>query len=604
MILAFLTSVTVSQPRPEIMNEPRRQTDRFALLLAFACLLLLAWTVPAAVSAQDSGKGSGSGEESPSGDLFIDTVDVNIVNVDVYVTDEDGNPVTGLTADDFEVNENGRQVPVTNFYAVEGTKVIRERGGEAPQAEPVAEPLPPGVEPEAPALPDDQRLSLIIYIDNYNIRPHNRRRILQDVRAFVRQNVTGQDRVMLVTYDRSLHVRRSFTNNSQAVVDSLFEIEELSGHALHFDSDRRDVLERIEDAESGGVALMWAETYAESIKSDLFFSIDAIRELVSSLAGLPGRKAVLYVSDGVPMIPAEDIFFAIQQKYTGSGAMTRVTQFDASRRFEELAAHANANRVSFYTIDAAGLRVSSATDVSNFGRGQAGSLNYLDSVRTQNLQAPLQMLAEETGGRAIINSNRVGPQLERVAQDFRHYYSLGYSPGHSGDGRYYKIEVKLKEQAARKKYTVRHRTGYRDKTSVSEMNEGVLAALNFPYYSNPLDLQLSFDRGRPRDDGLFLVPVKVRVPLGRLTLVPRGEVFETQAKLYLAALDERGGVSDVQSIGLPIQVPQEEIGQVAEKSFVYTVTLLMRKGSQKVAVGVRDEIAGSNSFVTGTVYVN
>lgn len=582
------------------MNEPRPRTDRFALLFILTCIALLAWAAPAVLSAQSSGQG----DDSPAGDLFIDTVDVNVVNVDVYVTDKEGAPVTGLTADDFEVRENGRQVKITNFYSVEGTKVIREEGSEEPPPEPSAEPLPPQVEAEPDLLPDDQRLSLIIYVDNYNIRPHNRRRILQDVRSFVRKNVGPQDRVMLVTYDRSLHVRRRFTNDAQSVVDALFEIEELSGHALHFDSDRRDVLDRIEQADSAGVALMWAETYAESIQNDLVFSIDAMREMVSSLAGLPGRKAVVYVSDGVPMIPAEDIFFALQQKYTGSGAMTRVSQYDASRRYEELAAHANANRVSFYTIDAAGLRVSSATDVSEFGRGQAGSLTYLDSVRTQNLQAPLQMLAEETGGRAIINSNRVGPQLERVAQDFRHYYSLGYAPGHSGDGRYYQIEVKLKDRERNKKYKVRHRTGYRDKTSASQMNEGVLAALNFPYYSNPLDLELTFERGRPRDDGFFLVPVKVRVPLGALTLVPRGEVYETQAKLYLAALDAQGGVSDVQSAGLPIRVSQDEIGQVSERDFVYTVTLLMRKGSQKVAVGVRDEIAGNNSFVTGTVYVN
>ena len=51
--------------------------------------------------------------------LFFDTVDVYVVNVEVIVTDQDGNPVTGLTRDDFEVFEDGKKVELTNFFAVE-----------------------------------------------------------------------------------------------------------------------------------------------------------------------------------------------------------------------------------------------------------------------------------------------------------------------------------------------------------------------------------------------------------------------------------------------------------------------------------------------------
>ncbi len=576
-----------------------------ALALLAACL-----AVPGPVRAQEDGS---SGADAPRDELFIETVDVNVVNVDVYVTDDDGDPVTGLTADDFQVRENGRPMSLTNFYAIEGRRVVEESGTRDPEPEETApapeEALPPEVaeiekETAGESIPESQRLSLVVYVDNYNIRPHNRRRVLQDVRAFLRDHVDRQDRVMLVSYDRSLHVRRGFTSDVQSVVDGLFELDELSGHALHFDSDRKDVLRRIDEASNPGTAMMFARTYAESMRNDLFFSIDAMREIVNSLAGLEGRKAILYVSDGVPMIVGEDIFHAVQQKFESSGALTRMLEFDASRRFQELSAHANANRVSFYTIDAAGLRVSAGTDASQFGRGKAGSMHFVDSVRTHNLQAPLQMLAEKTGGQAIINTNRVLPDLERVAQDFRTYYSLGYAPGHSGDGRYYTIEVELVGDAADEGYEVRHRTGYRDKTSTSQMNEGVLAALNFPYHSNPLDLEISFDQGRPRDDGYRLVPVKVTVPLRSLTLVPRGEAYEAKAKLYLAAKDERGGVSEVQRTDLPVRVPQDEIGQIEDRDFVYTVTLLMREGGQKVAVGLRDEIAANNSFVTGTVYVD
>jgi hypothetical protein len=197
---------------------------------------------------------------------------------------------------------------------------------------------------------------------------------------------------------------------------------------------------------------------------------------------------------------------------------------------------------------------------------------------------------------AIINSNTFTPHLERIASDFGTYYSLGYTPPHYGDGRYYKIEVKLKSQ--RKGLEVRHREGYRDKSTESRMTDGTLAALSFPFEDNPLGVTLDFGKATARADGFYLVPIIVKIPLDKLVLVPRGELHDARVRLFIAAIDSSGNTSDVQQTPVPINIPAADIEKIAGKHYAYTVSLLMRPGEQRVAIGVRDDIAAQTAFVS------
>ena len=392
-------------------------------------------------------------------------------------------------------------------------------------------------EAEAARTPEDQRLRLVIYIDNFNLRPFNRNRVMRELRAFIGQKLAKDDQLMLVTYDRELHIRRTFTSDPGQIASAMLDLEKISAQGVHADSERRDVLQRIQDSQSAAEAESLARTYAQSTYNDLSFSIDALKKMVDALAGMPGRKAVVYVSDGLQMIAGQDVFYAVQNKYSdNTTSLTQTLEFDTSRRFTELTAQANANRITFYTIDAAGLRVYESNTAENQGSPTApGFAQLVDSVRIANLQSPLQVLAEKTGGVAIINTNVVTPQLERISHDFNTYYSLGYTPSHYGDGRYYKIDVKVK----RKDLQVRHREGYRDKSTDSRMNDGTVAALNFPFEQNPLGISVEFGQARAREDGFYLVPVLVRIPIGKLVLVPREKSDDARVRLFIAALDSQ-----------------------------------------------------------------
>ena len=179
------------------------------------------------------------------------------------------------------------------------------------------------------------------------------------------------------------------------------------------------------------------------------------------------------------------------------------------------------------------------------------------------------MMAETTGGVAIINSNIVGPKLERVADDFGSYYSLGYTPPHSGDGRFHAIEVKVK----RKGLVVRHREGYRDKSTETRMTDGTLAALNFPYEDNPLGVELEFGQAARREDGYFVQQVAVKIPIGRLTLVPRSDSHDASVRVFVSAMDDEGGTSDVQQVQVPIKVPVAQVEAAKGQFYTYALSL-------------------------------
>ncbi len=567
---------------PSVTNRTAAAPRRFALLLAGLLL--------------GAGLAAQAPEEEPQPGPFAETVEVSVVNVDVYVTDRQGRPVTGLQREDFELFEDGRPVAVTNFYPVEGGRAT------APEAISVAPPetVPAAPLPSAsPTLPEEQRLHLAVYIDNFYIRPFNRNRVFRRLREFLSGQLGPGDRVMLVSYERSLHVRRPFTSDATLVAAALGELETMTGQGVHADSSRREMLEAIEEATDPQQVSGRLRTYAESEYNDLVFAVNALKDFVGWLAGLPGRKALLYVSDGVPMTPGEDLYHALNQKFTNYSVLSQVTEFNAARRFDELAALANASRVTFYALDASGLRTFTAASAESAAAGTPGLGSFADSIYFANHQNTLRLLADRTGGIAVVNTNDVGSGLERIAQDFGTYYSLGYSPSHAGDGRYHKIEVKVR----RKGTTVRHRDGYRDKSSASRMADGTLSSLVFGYQSNPLQLGLEVGGMTSQKDGLFVVPVVVQIPIRRLVLVPHGEFQEARLRLFVSAMDGEGDMAPVQETPVPIRIPKDRLAEALEGNWAYEVKLLMRGGDHQLAVGVRDDLGAVSSFVRKSIRV-
>jgi hypothetical protein len=245
---------------------------------------------------------------------------------------------------------------------------------------------------------------------------------------------------------------------------------------------------------------------------------------------------------------------------------------------------------------------SAQADAATIGATSPGLGPLVDSIYIRNLQAPLQLLAEETGGRAIINTNDVGSDLQKISQGFENYYSLGYSPGHSGDGRYHRIAVELKEK--HRGVDLRYRTGYRDKSLQIRMADSTTASLVHNLANNPLEVEFQVGRQVEAEKrNQFEVPVLVRIPLDKVTLVPYEDYYVGRLKLFFGAMDEEGDMSDVSEVPLHIRIANADVEKARTQSYAYSAKLQMRGGGHRLAVGVRDEIAAVESFVTRSFQV-
>lgn len=562
-----------------------------------AALVLVALFLPAAGLAQPA---ADSGPDADDG-LFVDSVDVEIVNVDVWVTDKEGKPVYGLQPEDFEVYRNGDRAPITNFYAVEGSRPSdRARRPDPPAAD-------PGVDTSSvvsftessaeDAQAEQHRLWLIVYIDNANLDPVERNRILPGVRQFLGENLGADDQAMIVTYDRGLKVRRPFTSDTSKLASTLFEIEEDSGLRAILRRERYDALERLDKLRDPNRGLLLARTYAEELMDNVERTADALERLIDTLAGLPGRKALLHVSSGIPMQAGEEVFQAVGEKWNLHEAYAEIGRHDTARSWERVNRHANAHRVVFYTMDAGGLRGFEFSAAEYGGFLDPKMTKMLNSVVPQNMTASLRLMAIETGGRAIVGRNEILPALVEVAQDFNSFYSLGISSSGVDSGRYYELEVKLKTRP--KGVQVRHRAGYRSKNMETRLGETLRSALLYEGQSNPLDVKVRWGKPTPQEDDIYLLPFQLQIPLKDLVLLPLDGKHELRLELYVAAAGVDGDVSNVEKTPIGLRLAPEHVDAARKESFLHTHKMLLGAGRKKVGVAILDRFGQQHSIVTG-----
>ena len=328
-----------------------------------------------------------------------------LIEVDVHVTDQSGAFITGLSQDDFDVLEDGKPQAITQFSFVNLSRSYE-------QVEQLRAP------PHLPVTPDQNRAvagrTYVMLLDG----PAAGRDHVQRMRSVARRflNVAfGPGDQMAVTFVKGKFLKH-FEGHEHEMVEQSFT------------TDRRAI--------EAAVDRLAPDTRVAVGVQGIIRTYETIKDISNRLSTMGGRrKELVWIGGQVPFDPTE------------RGATQRRAAEIASAYGRAIRA-ANRHNVAVYPIDLVGL-TNRATGPGDLRMGRNGE--------ELKRMAALRVIAEDTGGEAVVGTNNYEQLFAQIASHTKSYYLLGYqASGTRCDGRFHAITVRVKRPGA----VVRARSGY------------------------------------------------------------------------------------------------------------------------------------------------
>jgi VWFA-related protein len=525
---------------------------------------------------------------------------VDEVILDVVVRDKKGKPIKDLTAADFQIEDNGVKQKVNSCRLVEGKEAISQ-GAHVP-----LDPL------------RQVRLVTLVF-ERLDIEPRRRAKLaaLDLLKGDQGTNVFYS----VLTIDSRLYALQPFTNDRELLkkaVDKATggQYNIYAGESTQVKAKLQQILANpviapptsatpnaTATGEGFGAAAMeqkLAQVMTDMLSFDASMStsentrtsIFALLSLARGQYSLPGRKSILYFSEGMWLPPSLD------------------------EPFRSIASTANRGNVTIYAVDTRGVQGSGnvgniAQEMSNIsadtsaditsrdGRVSMGQIMAADRVENamrSNVQAPLAEMSEGTGGFLIGDTNDLRTALRKVNEEVNSYYEVYYSPGiASYDGSFRKTHVDV----ARKDTVVHARSGYF--ALPMDVRGPIMMPFELPLMkaitANPLPKDVEFRasaiRFQPGKDGVK-ASLMVEVPMAGVTFteVKENSTFKSRVSLVSLLKDDKGEVVKKLSYDLPRSGQLALLPQARGGNFIYKEQLTVPPGRYTVETAVMDHEAG------------
>jgi VWFA-related protein len=522
--------------------------------------------------------------------------EVRAILVDVVVRDRRGDPVRDLKESEFEIYENGERQDIGSF-----TPIFLSEAASPPPA--AAAPSPPAAAsvPAAQATANEiSRAPEIIALVFDRLTADSRTLAYRAATKYLGDREVANNYLAVYAIDLTLMPLQGFTRNAALVRSAIekFALHSSSQYGSSREAMRQDqqnaniaadAAARLESATAGGgaaagaagaqIGLAGAEAQFQSMQASMkqtfealerdqagFASSNGLLAVVNGMRSIPGRKSVVFFSEGLSIPP------------------------NVYEQFRSVVDAANRANVSIYPMDAMGLRaestVAQARDELNdagkqamrrSGRDQASGAMTAALERNEDLlrmdpNAGLGELADKTGGFLISNTNDLGGGFSRIESDMRNYYLLTYVPKNDNfDGKFREIDIKVKRGGV----SVHSRKGYyalRESPGVPvrTYEAPALAMLDRTPVPNAFPVRASALRF-PEKDRPQMLSVVVELSTALISFVPADDkkTYRSDFTVLVRFSDANKQVIDKMSQRYQVGGPIEKLDQAKNGQVVF-----------------------------------
>jgi VWFA-related protein len=527
----------------------------------------------------------------PGGDqTYTMSVTSKLVIEAVNVKDKQGKSITGLTAKDFVVTEDGvaQKVSFAEYQQLPTTP-------EPPAAKPAPEHVTVynrlAISQIAPEKPGDVRYKdrrlISIYFDLTSMPPGDKLRALEAAEKFIRTQMTSVDLVSLMRYGgSSVDVLQDFTADHDKLLSIL---------ATLIVGENQQPEDTTNDAASGDAGAAFGQDNGEFNLFNTDRQLSALQTAAKMLGSLSEKKVLIYFASGLTLHGVDN------------QAQLHATIDDAIR-----------SGVSFWPIDARGLvaqaPLGDATQASQGNTGMyTGAAAAAVTTRMQQSQDTLFALAGDTGGKALLDYNDLTRGITQAQQSIASYYIIGYYTTNPAlDGRFRKIKITVNpEVASAADAKLDYRLGYYagkvfGKFTAADKERQLEDALMLgdPVTELTIAMEINYFQLNRAE---YFVPIVVKIPGHELALAKKGGAQHTLIDFLLEVKDELGNNSTVQNMrdNVNIKLTDATAAELTKRPIEYDTGFTLLPGKYTIKFLARDDETGRiGTFQTTFVIPN
>lgn len=535
-------------------------------------------------------------------------ITTTLIQVDATVTDKKGNVVRDLKPGEIEIYENGKKQNITNFSFV-GVNSQSQSGQTGATPPPTGQKeKSPIVLPPAKLKPEQIRRTYALVVDDLGLSFASADYVKNTVKKFVNEQMQDGDLVAIVRVGGGLGALQSFTSDKRQLLAAADKIR-WNGMSrtgvFSYEPLAREFREDIGLQKDRGqgidperlLANENQKTFLSGVQSDrqsniALGSLGALNYVIRGMSELPGRKSIMFFSEGFELLDYSKV--TPGQNFPPTTTRT----LDALR---SLIAAANRASIVFYTFDPRGIVApgGEATDDMGITGETTFSELTIRNMKIKDSKDSLKLLAEETGGLAYVDLNKMESGVEKAVETENGYYLIGYEPDEESfdpaKAKFNKLEVKV----TRPDLKVRYRSGFlgitdddlkeKVKQNLSPVQK-INAALTSPFGAKEIELDLySIFYSDEKNKDFIRSFIKINANDLKFDKTANGKY---KATILLAAMTfgDNGAPVDQALKSYALELDEKGYQNVLQKGFVYDFLLPIKKpGAYQFRLALRDE---------------